>query len=1124
MRIRHSEGLGHRVLTAFAGLILTMLCNPAANAADVDKSKIPAALDRKIDFREDVYPLLEKNCFSCHHGAGPSSGARLDLHATLLGETNGRPLVIPGKSAESPLIHLVSGALKNSKEEIMPPKGKPLSAQQIGLLRAWIDQGVAWDDELLPSLAATKASLHWAFQPVRRPAVPLGEVDSQPWARNPVDFFVARRQREIGVTPTPEASRQKLARRLFLGLTGLPPTPAEIEKFMQDDSPRAYERLVERLLASPRYGERWGRHWLDIARFAESEGYNANVPFRTIWRYRDYVIGSFNRDQPFPEFIRQQVAGDQIEPYADENLIATGFLAAARLSGDDIDVVKIIHDVQVDIVNATTNAVLGLTMACAQCHDHKFDPITQLDYYRLQAFFVKGLPGHLLLKGGATPPPPEIDKAARDLIDLKVNIYNRILAEAYLEEPDEIQRIMHIPEEHRTMEEESVWRQTRARVNLRLLGCNQFRYKDYEKKRFGELNKLLADGRGKGINEVWGFYSPVTSPHIVRVLPKDGNTPILHDMNELYQERAYLLRRGNLLDPVKPVEPGLPVILASADDQPRVDESRHPRLELARWLSSEKNPLSARVWVNRIWHYHFGRGIVKTPGNFGLKGTPPTHPELLDWLASEFVRSGWSTKHVQRLIVNSATFRLTGIGSPEQLERDPTNDTYWRWSRRRLESEAVRDSILSVSGLLDGRIGGPSTPPRQESRRRSTYLAQFRDIPPEMQALFDGPTAMSASCSERSVSTTSLQPLYLLNNAHSIGRATEFADRVRRLAGEEANRQVDLAFRLALSRSPTEKERAQANAFLRGGSERKAPKIVERALSLWLRTDTGVLDDDGNAPKNGEPVSAWKDQCVGENRVSNDLAQDDPERRPVYITDPGQGINGKPVLRFAKKEDAKLGPFLSTRNPSKSELNELDLTDRLTVFGVMRFRDKVQPGPHETVFSARVAGESDADATGAWNLGRFHGPAKDGKPHAKAGKIALWLNNEKKEGLREKIHSTHGIASGGPVIVMARLGDRNLDLEIYQPGSLVCADRASVFDGVLGETNHWTIGGYDPSKEFFAGDLGELLVYRDRLSEEEKAEVLGALEARWGLGHPPQTRLVGLCQAILNLNEVFYIE
>ena len=656
---------------------------------------------------------------------------------------------------------------------------------------------------------------HWAYRPVTRPPVP--HVNNTAWIRNPIDAFIAARQEAKGLTPAPETSRRVLIRRLSLDLVGLPPTPEEVATFLADRSPDAYEKLVERLLASPHHGERWGRHWLDVVRWAESEGYESNHLRPYAWRYRDYVVRSFNKDRSFARFVRQQIAGDEMTPYADENLIATGFLAAARLSSNEEDKWRQRNDVLVDVTNATASAFLGITLHCAQCHSHKFDAFSARDYYRFQGFFVKGQPALLVLRDPALSAayekakPPGYDALVREQRALFAAARTRFFAEARKQLTPEMRRVLAIPSEKRTAEEERLAREADLKFQLSPAGVEK-RMPPQDRKRYDELKRKLAE-LSKGMPDrpqTFGFYSPATGPTPVETLPMKGFYPLPYEPKELARARPYLLSGGDVHRRGPAVDVGWPSVFGPV---PPGTTDRRPRLALADWLSSPRNPLTARVWVNRLWQYHFGRGIVATPGDFGVKGTPPTHPQLLDWLASEFVRSGGSTKHLHRLIVCSATYRQASRPHPGNAKIDPENVLLWRWRPRRLESEAVRDSLLAVSGELDRTAGGPSDGDEKNSLRRSLYLLQQREHPPAVQHLFDGPSAATESCPKRHVSTVPLQALYLLNNEFVLKRAEALARRVLARAGRERGRQIEEAFLLTLGRGPESAERAAARKF-----------------------------------------------------------------------------------------------------------------------------------------------------------------------------------------------------------------------------------------------------------------------------------------------------------------------
>jgi hypothetical protein len=799
----------------------------------------------RIDFRRDIVPLLKDHCFACHQGQRASSGVRLDLRGDLVGETTGKPLVRVGKSSESKLIHLVTG---KTPGKIMPKEGSRLSEQQIALLRAWIDQGLAWDDQLFPPL--TIQSEHWAFQPLTEPDVP--RVKNQAWVRNPIDAFIAAKHEEQGIVPAPAADPRTLLRRLYFDLIGLPPTAEEVEEFVAawdaacakrgfaENAPQAVlDRWVDRLLNSPHYGERWGRHWLDVARWAESEGYESNHPRSYAWRYRDWVVRAFNADMPFADFVRAQLAGDEMAPYADDNLVATGFLAAARLSSNEEDRYRQRNDILVDVVNTTASAFLGLTLQCAQCHSHKFDPIPARDYYRFQGFFVQGQPGNLplrdpvLWKAYEAKKPAGYDAALGERDRLYETAHARKRGEAHKGLSHEAQRSLALTIEQRTPEQERLAREadllfqfTAAQIENALTA--------EERKRYNELKKQVADFE-KGMldkPQTFGFYSPATSPHAIDVLPMKGFYPLPYEPKELARAKPYLLAAGDVHQPSFPVDIGWPAIFGPTSSGP---VRRSPRSALADWLTSPRNPLAARVYVNRIWHYHFGRGIVATPSDFGIKGAPPTHPKLLDWLAAEFLRSGGSTKHVHRLIVTSSTYQQSTRTSPAMLQKDPDNQWWSRWQPRRLEAEAIRDALLAVAGDLDRGLGGASQPADDKGTRRSIYLVQKRDVPPPQQALFDGPAAMTESCARRQVTTVPLQALYLLNSDFSMRRAQTLAKRVLAAAGADRQRQIDATFRLTLQRLPDDAERQLARLFFNEHRAQESPSDVPMALIQWCQ-------------------------------------------------------------------------------------------------------------------------------------------------------------------------------------------------------------------------------------------------------------------------------------------------
>jgi hypothetical protein len=787
---------------------LTLLAGCALLAG----SRVLAAEPGKINFRRDVLPILSARCFECHRGADASSGYRLDDRVEILGETNGQPLARPGRSAESLLLRRVRSTDPRKR---MPPKGEPLRAGEIDILRRWIDEGLAWDD-LADANADGKN--HWAFQPIRRPSVPGSGRFAD--TRNPIDAFVAAKLEELGLRPAPEASPNVLIRRLSLDLLGLPPAPEEVEAFLADRRPDAWEALVDRMLASPQYGERWGRHWLDLARWAETEGYESNHPRPFAWRYRDYVVDAFNADRPYDEFIAQQLAGDELTPLRDENLIATGFLAAARLSSNEEDKALQRNQVLVDIVNAVGTTFLGLTIHCAQCHNHKFDPVTARDYYRLLAYFTRGQPVNAVLRDSqdrAQGLPSAEYEPARALRQAMLDAARQRLFDEIRGKLSAAERAaLDVPVDRRSVEQELLARQADLKFQVSM-GEVVARIPAEDKALFDALSKKVASlEKTHAIPQTWAFYSPATSPHVVDVLPSVGFYPLPYEPDVLRRLPTYLQVRGEVHALGPRVTPGPPAVLEGLISGRATPTSRR---DLAAWLVDRRNPLTARVWANRIWQQHFGRGLVATAGDFGFRGEKPTHPELLDWLASELLEHGWSTKRLHRLIVNSRTYRQSSEAPVGLVERDPDNRWLARWRPRRLEAEAIRDTLLAATGELDRTVGGPSVPLEQaeQTRRRSLYLFQKRGQPPELQGLFDGPREAAESCTERHRSTTSLQSLYLLNDRFTWDRARKLLAALTQGGPLGPDRLIEQGFVRVLGRRPTAAERARAIAFLAEG-------------------------------------------------------------------------------------------------------------------------------------------------------------------------------------------------------------------------------------------------------------------------------------------------------------------
>ena len=686
---------------------------------------------------------------------------------------------------------------------------------------------------------------HWAFQPIERHPVP----DGGSWARNPVDAFVLKALRANGLAPAPEADRAVLIRRAYLALVGLPPSPEAVRRFVEDSSPGAYERLVERLLSSPHYGERWGRHWLDLARFAESAGFEQDVTRKNAWRYRDYVIEAFNADKPYDRFIREQVAGDEIWPDSFEARIATAFNRNYAEEGNQKDLLLARQETLHDITGVVGSTFLGLTYECARCHDHKFDPILQKDYYRLQAFFANVnhddrfpiVPAAELseyrrkLAIWEERTAPIWDEMSALLMPLR-NYTPKQLLHRY---PDYVIEAIERPSAQRTPLQQ--W--MASLLATKSCGTCPLRPKPYLDPAFrGVAKRLKGDDKARFEEldaqlEEFAHLMPAEIPRGTGIIDVSADPPPTH-----------VLSNGLYTQPLDEVEPGFLSILdpgAATVVPPQGGRSTGRRSALAGWLTDTSNPLPARVMVNRIWHHHFGRGIAATPSDFGMMGERPSHPELLDWLAREFVHGGWSLKRIHRLVMLSSTYRQAPSPAPghdmRRAERvDPFNKLLWRFPARRLEGEVLRDSALQVAGLLNARVGGASVHPPLpagtpspvggwstetrafDHRRRSIYVFVRRNAPYPMLDVYDFPDTHE-SCAMRNRTTTAPQALSLLNGAEPAEWAKAFAARVLAEAGIDPREQVDVAYRRVYSRRPRPSERETAVAFLDRQAQIVAP-------------------------------------------------------------------------------------------------------------------------------------------------------------------------------------------------------------------------------------------------------------------------------------------------------------
>ena len=771
----------------------------------------------ELDYTRDIKPLLKEHCHSCHGTLKQKAGLRLDTGESIHRGAENGPVIVPEESGRSRLMQRVRSSDDSRR---MPPEGPPLSAAQIETLGNWIDQGAPYPDD---EPAALSPGDHWAFQPIRRPPIPVNN-DAE-WARNPIDRFVLSSLESKGWRPSLSAAPGALLRRVFLDLLGTPPSLEEQRSFLAAPTPEKLDRAVDEALSRPGYGERWARHWLDLVRYAESNGYERDAIKPFVWRYRDYVINALNMDKPYSRFLIEQLAGDELDDSTAETTIATGYYRLGHWDDEPADPQTDRFDQLDDILNTTSQSLLGLTLACARCHDHKFEPLTAEDYYSLLAVF----------------DPLERPRAGRKELSLPAGSREEL---AELAERDR-----------------KIGELQRAEASLRAASMKRFleleetgisaavreAFSVDPKRRDAKQRKLVADHQSKldGAHAEWApaeFHRQV-SRFAGQIRDLRRATPDLKQAYFLREKSpkapvTRLLIRGQATRPGKRVHPAAPAILARAQPAfpPPGEFTTRRRLGLARWIANRENPLTARVMVNHVWRLHFGEGLVRTAGDFGVMGEPPTHPELLDWLAHWFMHdAGWSLKKLHRLMLTSATWRMSREANDAYAASDPENRLFWRAPYRRLEVEAIRDSMLSVSGRLNTRMFGPSmypaVPPQaleghsdpgkiwrpfdeEDASRRTVYAFIKRSMVVPMLEVLDlcdtaGPSA------GRAVTTVAPQALTLFNGDFVNRQARHFAARLRREAGSDPRAQIERAYALALCRKPTETERATMEAFLK---------------------------------------------------------------------------------------------------------------------------------------------------------------------------------------------------------------------------------------------------------------------------------------------------------------------
>ncbi|MBQ17980.1 MAG: hypothetical protein CMJ65_12730 [Planctomycetaceae bacterium] len=982
-----------------------------------------AAAEPSVDFLRDVRPILKAHCFVCHGAGNQEGGLRLDRKPQAIKGGDNGPVIVPRKSAASLLVQLVNG--KGPEGTRMPPKdgGRPLRANEVAVLRSWIDRGAAWPDGIDDT--ADRLSL-WSLRPIAHPAVP--PVKDSEWGQNPIDAFILAQLEERRMRPSPRARPRHLVRRAWIDLLGLPPDPSDVDAFVDDDSPGAFARVVDRLLANPHYGERWGRHWLDLVRYADTNGYEVDGVKPLAWKYRDWVVRSLNADLPYDRFVVEQLAGDELPDANTDTILATGFYrvgpwdAERGASVQPSEVVEELYNELDDMVSTTSQVFLGLTMGCARCHDHKFDPLTTRDYYSMVAI-VRGL-----------------------------------------------------KREHKGRTELS-----RAAVPPAQLA--------------GKDPKTLPQG--------YFFFESSPTPPGTRVL-----------------------RRGNPAQPGIEVPAAVPASLV--ETQPTFESAdkftSRRRISLARWIMSEDNPLPRRVIVNRIWQYHFGSGLVRSANDFGVRGSLPSHPELLDWLATWFGdEAGYSIKQLHRLIMTSRTYATSKRAIPANRQRDVDNLLLSHFPTRRLEVEAIRDVMLAVSGRFNDRLYGPPMYPyiprdalrsgynpagvwqpfnEIDASRRTVYSFLKRTlVVPFLETLDFCDTARSAE--RREVTTVAPQALELFNGEFVNRQAGHFADRLIAEVGDDSGAQLRRGFRLALGRVPTADERSSLLEFLeeqsgyvlaedrrRFGLDRKqkvSGEVVRDGLTLWLDASRGVVaGPDGT-------IKGWESR-VGKLRANS--AGD-----PQIIA---KGIGGRAAVEF----DAD-GDWFQLSGP-------------------------VVTGQQFTMIA--VVTDRATGAAGSRNLiGNWDGGKGNSTSSLFLG-TSTAANNARRVRFSDAYAPADKLVLSKPATAFSLTGvSGKNDARVYQNGRELGRQGGPLATRRLDTA--WTIGRQGTlAGEYWNGLVAEVLVWNRELSPVDLSSVWRHLSAKYDLPDaqaPPEPltlaqarrlALVQVCRVLLNLNEFVYTD
>jgi mono/diheme cytochrome c family protein len=810
----------HRWFTALAFSSLFWVARPESSkgVGDTVSDRDHAAKMTKglAIFKDQVRPVLMKGCVRCHGGKKTESEFDLvDRDALLRGGKSG-PAVVPGNSKDSLLCKLIA----HTREPYMPNSSPQLSAEAIRSIAAWIDCGAPYDAPLVPRAHDTSAWTRktvpdsarqfWSFQPLRQSLPP--KVRNSNWVGTPIDQFILAKLDAAGIQPNAPADKRRLIRRLYLDLIGLPPPPQAVEAFVNDSSPDAYELLVDQLLASPHYGERWGRHWLDLARFAESHGFEHDYDRPSAYHYRDFVIKALNADLPYDTFVRWQLAGDEIEPENRLALMATGFLAAGvhstQITKNEVE--KHRYDEMDDMAATIGTAFLGLTIGCARCHDHKYDPIPQADYYRFISNFTTTIRSDVDLDFN-----PDVYRLAK----LNFDREHALVVEEF-RSFESVELPVYF-ERWQERANKTIWKLVIPAGEHRTSPNGAALMKWY---------RFVDPGWRKQVRLLWAHFGKAPKPKLTKVLiASEGLAPVrLHTQGEDFLKETNFLARGDPGQKQGVAGPSYVQVLMNVPEReehwrlkpPAGWRTSYRRRALADWITDVDHgagQLLARVIVNRLWQHHMGRGIVATPSEFGTRGEPPSHPELLDWLARQLIDNGWHLKPIHKLILTSTVYRQSGKLDEAKLRIDRDNRLFWHGPHYRLEAEAIRDSLLAVSGSLDDRMFGPGTLNPNTTRRSVYFTVKHSSLIP-MMTVFDAPDA-SQSVGERPTTTIAPQALFLMNNPNVRQYAISFA---RRIAPETRNAlesAIERAYMTALARPPDAGELAEAVSFVKHQTE-----------------------------------------------------------------------------------------------------------------------------------------------------------------------------------------------------------------------------------------------------------------------------------------------------------------